>query len=59
LRAQNPMLDILLFRSGGDAERVRESQRRRYADVGLVDKVIKFDDEWRSCARLAVPSVAR
>ena len=43
------MLDILLFRTdqGGDPDLVRESQRRRYADVALVDKVIEFDTQWR------------
>ena len=43
------MLDILLFRTdqGGNPDLVRESQRRRYADVGLVDKVIEIDGEWR------------
>ena len=35
-------LDISILRAyrGGDPEKVRESQRRRFADVGLVDKVI-------------------
>lgn len=39
---------------GGDPEVVRESQRRRYADVGLVDKVIELDGQWRdgSCSAL-------
>jgi len=43
------MLDINLFRpdKGGDPEIIRESQRRRYADVGLVDKVCELDDQWR------------
>ncbi|GLC51005.1 hypothetical protein PLESTB_000455800 [Pleodorina starrii] len=43
------MLDINLFRTekGGDPELVRESQRRRFADVSLVDKVIELDSEWR------------
>jgi len=43
------MLDVLLFRTdqGGDPEVVRESQRRRFADVSLVDKVIEYDSEWR------------
>ena len=43
------MLDIVLFRvdQGGDPEIVRESQRRRYADVTLVDQVIEIDTEWR------------
>jgi len=43
------MLDINMFRAdkGGDPEIIRESQRRRYADVGLVDKVLEFDEQWR------------
>ena len=43
------MLDITLFRTdqGGNPDLVRESQRRRYADVSLVDKVIEHDSEWR------------
>lgn len=43
------MLDINLFRTekGGDPEIVRESQRRRFADVSLVDKVIALDAQWR------------
>ncbi|KAL6765757.1 seryl-tRNA synthetase [Haematococcus lacustris] len=44
------MLDINLFRveKGGDPELVRESQRRRYADVSLVDQIIEHDNQWRS-----------
>jgi seryl-tRNA synthetase len=43
------MLDIVLFRTdqGGNPDLVRESQRRRYKDVSLVDKVIEIDSEWR------------
>lgn len=43
------MLDINLFRTerGGDPEIVRESQRRRYKDVGLVDRVLELDAKWR------------
>ena len=43
------MLDIQLFRvdQGGNPDLVRESQRRRYADVGLVDAVIEIDSSWR------------
>ena len=42
-------LDISIVRTyrGGDPEKVRESQRRRFADVGLVDKVIEEDEKWR------------
>uniref|UniRef100_A0A061RM96 serine--tRNA ligase n=1 Tax=Tetraselmis sp. GSL018 TaxID=582737 RepID=A0A061RM96_9CHLO len=44
------MLDINLFREekGGNPEIIRESQRRRYADVSLVDKVIDLDKQWRA-----------
>lgn len=43
------MLDINLFRldKGGDPDKVRQSQRRRYADVTLVDQVIDADQKWR------------
>ena len=42
-------LDINTIRAykGGDPEKVRESQRRRFADVTLVDKVIAEDEIWR------------
>ena len=33
---------------GGDPEIVRESQRRRFADVSKVDEVISLDAEWRT-----------
>ncbi|KAL3838171.1 hypothetical protein ACJIZ3_022762 [Penstemon smallii] len=43
------MLDINLFREekGGNPEKVRESQRRRFANVDLVDEVIQLDKIWR------------
>ena len=50
LRPLRPMvLDLLNFRTheGGEPEDVRESQRRRGADVGLVDAVIAADVLWR------------
>lgn len=44
------MLDINLFREdrGGNPNRVRESQRRRFKDVDLVDKVLEWDKKWRN-----------
>lgn len=44
------MLDINLFREdkGGNPELVRESQRRRFKDVSLVDQVLTLDSEWRT-----------
>jgi seryl-tRNA synthetase len=50
------MLDINLFRTGrtgngkkkdGDPDAVRESQRKRFASVEIVDEVIDLDDLWR------------
>ncbi|GER48604.1 serine--tRNA ligase [Striga asiatica] len=43
------MLDINLFREekGGNPEKIRESQRRRFANVDLVDEVIELDKIWR------------
>ncbi len=43
---------------GGDPEIVRESQRRRFADVSLVDKVIELDQEWRQGASPSASAVA-
>ncbi|XP_073143351.1 serine--tRNA ligase-like [Henckelia pumila] len=43
------MLDINLFREekGGNPDKIRESQRRRFANVDLVDEVIQLDKVWR------------
>ncbi|KAG4395510.1 hypothetical protein AAZX31_20G219500 [Glycine max] len=43
------MLDINLFREekGHNPEFIRESQRRRFASVEVVDEVINLDKEWR------------
>lgn len=41
---------VAIADKGGDPELLRESQRRRYADVGLVDKVIELDQQWRQGA---------
>ena len=40
-----------MFRAdrGGDPEIVRESQRRRFANVEIVDEIIAKDNEWRMC----------
>jgi len=51
------VLDLEIFRAekGGNPELVRESQRKRFKDVGLVDKVIEADNEWRKCKYLYYP----
>merc|ERR1712137_1345324 len=43
------MGDIALFREekGGNPDLIRESQRRRFESVELVDEVIAKDKEWR------------
>jgi seryl-tRNA synthetase len=45
------MLDILDFikERGGDPEKIKESQRRRYASVEVVDEVVElYEDHRRS-----------
>jgi seryl-tRNA synthetase len=48
------MLDISLFRidAGGDPDVVRESQRRRGANVDLVSTVVELDERWRAQLQL-------
>lgn len=40
-------LDIQLFRDADGANMVRESQRRRFADVAVVDTILDLDQRWR------------
>jgi len=51
--AAEMVLDIELFRAdkGGDPEKIRESQRKRFKDVTLVDRVVEADTRWRKCER--------
>lgn len=43
------VLSIDLFRTekGGDPEKMRENQKKRYKDPKLVDTVVEKDEEWR------------
>lgn len=43
------VLDIELFRAdkGGDPDKIRENQRKRFKDVAYVDKVVEADTKWR------------
>ncbi|VDO97608.1 unnamed protein product [Soboliphyme baturini] len=45
------VLELDLFRvdKGGNPDVIRESQRKRFKDVTLVDKVVDADAEWRKC----------
>jgi len=48
-------LDIDLFRpeKGGDPDKIRKNQERRFADPAMVDKVVKSDEEWRKARHMA------
>jgi len=43
------VLDIELFRSdkGGDPEKIRQNQAKRFKDVTLVDRIVNHDTLWR------------
>lgn len=43
------VLDLLLFRAdqGGDPDKIRELQKKRFKDVAHVEKVIEADTKWR------------
>lgn len=45
------VLDLDLFRTdkGGDPDKIRENQRKRFKDVDLVNTVIEQDAVWRVC----------
>jgi seryl-tRNA synthetase len=53
------MLDVLDFIAdrGGNPERIRESQRKRYANVEIVDEIIAdWEDHRRSTIKLQAQS---
>lgn len=43
------VLDLDLFRSdkGGNPDKIRENQKKRFKDVALVDAVVEKDTTWR------------
>lgn len=41
------VLEIEMFRTPEGVAIIKESQRRRYKDLGLVDKVVEYDTAWR------------
>ncbi|XP_071993386.1 serine--tRNA ligase, cytoplasmic [Engystomops pustulosus] len=45
------VLELDLFREdkGGNPELIRETQRKRFKDPGLVDALLKADTAWRKC----------
>ncbi|BES97693.1 seryl-tRNA synthetase [Nesidiocoris tenuis] len=49
------VLDLDLFRpeKGGDPEKIRVNQKKRFDDESLVDKVVDNDLKWRQCRHKA------
>jgi len=47
------MLDVndFITERGGDPKKIRESQRRRHADEGVVDQVIEMFEDHRKSTR--------
>ena len=43
------VLDIDQFRpeKGGNPDKIRENQRKRFSDVSMVDKIVQADENWR------------
>ena len=45
------VLDLILFRAdqGGDPDKIKDLQKKRFKDVLHVEKVIESDANWRKC----------
>lgn len=43
------VLDLVVFRAdqGGDPDKIRELQKKRFKDVAHVDMVVELDTKWR------------
>lgn len=43
------VLSLDLFRAdkGGNPELIKKSQRDRFKDPGIIDKIINLDEQWR------------
>ena len=50
------VLDLVLFRAdqGGDPDKIRELQKKRFKDVTHVDKVVESDTRWRKCKHIYI-----
>ena len=55
----NMVLDIELFRKekGGDPEKIRENQSKRFKDATAVDKVVEADNLWRKCMSMTAVTI--
>ena len=45
------VLDLILFRSdqGGDPDKIKDLQKKRFKDISHVDGVVEADSQWRKC----------
>ena len=45
------VLDIESFRTekGGDPQKIKDNQAKRFKDVDIVDKTVEVDQKWRKC----------
>merc|ERR1712013_457413 len=48
-RSITMVLDIDQFRveKGGNPEKIKENQKKRFCDEGMVDKIVEYDNLWR------------
>jgi len=55
------VLDLVLFRAdqGGDPDKIRELQKKRFKDVTHVDKVVESDTRWRKCKHIYIKCLLR
>ena len=42
-------LDINTLRN--ETDKVKESQKRRYKDEGIIDEILKYDEEWKQTGK--------
>ncbi len=52
-------IDLLRTDKGGDPEKIRENQRKRFKDPAMVDKVLEADGLWRKGTALLILPHAR
>ena len=50
------VLDLDLFRpdKGGNPDAIKENQKKRFKDLGMIDKITELDGKWRKCAVLII-----
>ena len=50
------VLDLDLFRpdKGGNPDAIKENQKKRFKDLGMIDKITELDGKWRKCTALII-----